>query len=202
MGQISISIVKRIIFRDSTQEFSNTYTYGSASANPDNTYALTLIDEVANLEKTFHANTVSFLRGSLWSSGGTVSQNQMIAEKILSGVGSGAANSSLDPERAILCQWPAGTDVKGRPVTLKKWYHIGGNMGDVTFTAAHFSQATQFPSATRTAIADKVKPLTRIGSNLEEWGLIAPSGRERTGAGDPIAHKYLEHHQFGEGWRG
>lgn len=205
MGQIGISIVKRVAFRDSIQEFANTYHYGSAGANPTEAAALALIDEVVTGEKVFHSSAVSFIRASCWSSGGSQAANQMIAQKLLTGVGSSSTSTAMDAERAVLIQWPAGLDSLGRPVRLKKWYHCFGAFGSVIMTNTLLQNATAFSAGERTTMANLADANTRLGSP-EVWGLVAESGRQRTGgilsADPPIAHKYLEHHQLGDMWRG
>lgn len=200
MGQISIAVTKRAAFRDSTQEWQNVYVYGSLGLNPTQAAAESLIDEVVTKEKAFHSTLVSFVLGRCWSSGGTKAENEMIAEKTLSGTGSTATSTANDVERAVLVQWPAGFDTKGRPVKLKKWYHCHGAFGSVVLSNAILQNFTGFTAANRTAIETLVDTLTRIGNSV--WGLKAESGRERTGAGGPIAHKYYEHHQLGDQWRG
>src|SRR5215213_3988028 len=131
MGQISISITKRVPFRDATQEFSNVYVYGSAGLNPSAAAAQSLSDEVVTKEKAFHATSVSFVYARVWSSGGSPSANEMIYEGVLTGTGSTTPNTSMDKERAFLLQWPAGVDSKGRPVKLRKWFHTCGAFGGV-----------------------------------------------------------------------
>lgn len=200
MGQISISITKRAAFRDSTQEWQNVYTYGSLAVNPQPSLANDMIDEVVTKEKAFHGTGVSFILGRVWSSGGTQAENQMISEKTLSGAGALTPPTAMDLERAFLIQWDAGSDSKGRPVRLKKWYHCQAGMGGVSVSNAILQNFTGFTAANRTAIAAAADTLTRISSAV--WGLKAESGRERTGDGYPVAHKYLEHHQLGDQWRG
>lgn len=168
--------------------------------NPGAGPAIDFIDEVVTKEKAIHSTLVSFVLGRIWSSGGSPADNEMIAEKTLSGTGSTATSTANDLERAVLIQWPAGFDSKGRPVKLKKWYHSHGSIGGVTLSNAILQNFTGFTAANRAAIEAAVSPLTRIVTAT--WGLKAESGRERTGSGDPIAHKYYEHHQLGDQWRG
>jgi hypothetical protein len=201
MAHIAISIVKSTAFRDSVQEFSNTYHYGAIGPNPSESRALQLIDELVTIEKTLHSTLVTFVRARLWSAGGNVAENQMIAQKTLTGVGSMSTSTNMDKERAFLVQWDAGLDTRGRKVRLKKWFHSCGFIGAHTMDSGILSGVTGFSGTDRTAIADKVDAVTRLGIGVEEYGLIAPSGRERDG-GDPVAHKYLEHHQLGDMWRG
>jgi hypothetical protein len=201
MAHIAISIVKSTAFRDSVQEFSNTYHYGAIGPNPSESRALELIDELVAIEKTLHSTLVTFVRARLWSAGGNVAENQMIAQKTLTGVGSMSTSTNMDKERAYLIQWDAGLDTRGRKVRLKKWFHACGFIGAHTLDSGTLSGVTGFSSSDRTAIATKVDAVTRLGVGVEEYGLIAPSGRERDG-GNPVAHKYLEHHQLGDMWRG
>lgn len=200
MGQITISITKRAVFRDSVQEWANTYTYRSANANPDEAGALGMIDELVANEKTFHSSAVTFVRARCWSSGGTKQENKTIAMKNLTGTGSSLTVVGFDYERAVLIQWPAGVDSRGRKVYLRKWYHCCGEFAGNTPSADILANRTGWSTTQRTNLANAADVVTRIG-NLEAWGLTAESGRERDG-GAPIAHKYLEHHQLGDQWRG
>jgi hypothetical protein len=191
----------RVAFRGGTQHFSNVFHYGSLAANPSAGDANDLIAEAVGILKGLHSTDVSFVKARLWSSGGTQAQNQMIAENTLTGTGTLSTQAEMDPERAILIQWPAGLDSLGRKVYLRKWFHCcSGVFGGVGMTSGHRKQTTAFTSAERTTMANAADALTRLGAT-EGWGLVAESGRERDG-GAPIAHKFLEHHQFGEEWRG
>lgn len=200
MAQFSISITKSVVFRDSVQKFSNIYTYGGLGTMPDEGSAPALINEIADIERFLHSNDVSFVSGRLWSSGGTREQNQMIATVPLAGMGSQGTTADFDRERAVLVQWPAGKDTRGKKVYLRKWFHCSGACNGVTFAASVKSNLTRIPILDRETIASRAANLARIGGTAE-WGMIAPSGRERDG-GDPAVHPYLEHHQLGDAWRG
>jgi hypothetical protein len=200
MSMLGITVTKQTVFRDSVQEFHNTYHYGSLeAAQIDEAGALVLIDELVGLERTFHATPVTFVRARCWSAGRSRALNVMVAEKSLSGTGTMSASSGFDKERAYLIQWAAGKDVRGNPVTLKKWYHSCGFFGAHTLGSGVLDQSIGFTTADRTAIANKADGVTRLGQ-AEQWGMVAASGRERDG-GPPTAHKYLEHHQLGDQWR-
>lgn len=200
MSQITIAITKRAAFRDGTQEWQNVYTYGSLALHPDEALSKQYIDEVVTKEKAFHSTAVSFVYGRCWRSGGSNAENVMLGEKGLTGTGSTSPLTAMDIERAFLFQWPAGTDSKGRPVRLKKWYHCIGTIASVAISNAILANQTGFTAGQRDSMEAVVDGLTRIGSSV--WGLIADSGRERSGDGYPVAHKYLEHHQLGDQWRG
>lgn len=205
MAQIAISITKRIAFRLGTQEFANTYHYGSAGALPSVAAAEALIDEIVVEEKKFHSTNVSFILGRCWSSGGSIASNAMITEKALTGTGASAPLTAVDPERAVLVQWPAGLDSRGRKVYLRKWFHCNGSFGSVAMSNSHLTQQIAFSTADRATIVGYADALSRIGTP-EAWGLVAESGRTRDGgimsADPPICHPFLEHHQLGDQWRG
>ena len=200
MAQIGISIKKRVAFRDSVQHFSNTYHYASVDNEPNEAGARGLVDELVAFEKSCHSTAVTFVEARVWSSGGTIEQNRMIGTFALSGQGSASTSASMDRERAFLVSWPAGRNSRGKPVFLRKWFHACGFFAAVSLTSSVMDNTTGFSAADRAAIAAKADEITRIG-NVEAWGLVAESGRERDG-GPPIAHRYLEHHQLGDEWRG
>jgi|AntDryMetagUQ889_1029465.scaffolds.fasta_scaffold03694_7 hypothetical protein len=201
MARIGISITKRVTFRASTQEFSNTYYYGSSQPTPSETEAIGLIDELVANEKSLHGSPVTFVRARCWSAGGTPAQNQMLAEKNLTGVGARPADGRVDRERAVLAMWPAGLDSRGKQVTLKKWYHVCSALPSGAATPdGILANIDGWTAATRSDWVNLIDPVTRIGS-LEAWGMVSRVGRERDG-GAPLVHLYLEHHQLGDQWRG
>lgn len=201
MGQVSFSITKRVAFRDSVQEFSNTYTYGSLLPNPTTDADMdAIMDPVIAYERSLHSTLVTFLRARMWTSGGSKADNHMIRQRTLTGTGTGSTYApGVDAERAVLIQIPAGSDSKGRPVKLRKWYHVCGNIGSVGLSAAIISQTTGFASADRTTIANNFNAILSVVTGA--WGLKAESGRERTDGGQAVAHRYFEHHQLGDQWR-
>lgn len=199
MSIVGVSITKRTAFRDAAQEFSNTYHYNSGGANPSMSEAEKIIDHLVVLEKRIHATSVSFVRARLWSAGGTQEQNRMIFQKTLSGTGSLAADSIVDRERAYLMQWPAGRDVRGRPVRLKKWYHTCAPIGLGAWPAGVLANTAGFSEANRTAAQDAVSSFAPLMVDLIPYALTSKTNREITG---PVrCHKYLEHHQLGDQWR-
>jgi hypothetical protein len=193
----AFSVTKRTAFRDSTQEWSNVYHYDVDFPFNDAELERNLI-EIVDAEKTWHSTAVSFVRGRVWSAGGTIAENQMRVDRILSGTGSTALFAAVDRERAILVQWPAGLDSRGKQVYLRKWYHPCGVWPGVSFSDAVLGQTTGFSAAQRTSIANTVNVLTSTGL-ANEHSLVGPTGRATTG---PIeAHPYFEHHQLGDQWR-
>lgn len=200
MAVHGLSITKRVLFRGFQQEFSNVYHYYH-STELDGTEADSLIDAVKAIEVGLHSTDVTFVVGRCWSAGGSSAANAMISEKALSGTGTQATNASMDRERAVLAQWPAGVNTRGRPVYLRKWYHSCGGIAGVNFAAAAIHQNTQeIASADRTTIAAAVDAVEEVVVNAKNMQLVAKSGRLRTG---PLAiYRWLEHHQLGDKWRG
>lgn len=198
MGQLTISVTKAVSFRDSVQEFSNVYTYGSID-NANREAAIACSDEVVAYERTIHAQVVQFRRLRVWSSGGTIAQNVMLYQENLSGTGAQGNEGGIDRERAYLVMWPAGKDRRGKPVFLRKWYHLCTSWPGTSLTTAMRENVQSLAASDRETIAASADTITRVAP-FEGWGLIADSGRERDG-GNPIAHRYFEHHQMGDQWR-
>lgn len=197
MAQTTFSITKRAPFRNSTQEWSNVYTYGSVVA-PNESEVLARIDELTAFEKTIHANNTTFLHGRGWSSGGSISSNIMIGEKDLSGVGALTVNVNCDVERAYLFMWPCGFDSRGHQIYLRKWYHSCAAIPGSTLSTGILNNSSGFTSTERTAIASTVNAIRRIGG-ADEYLLKSMAGRDSTA--DCTAHQFFEHHQLGDQWR-
>lgn len=198
MPIFGVSITKRVSFRGQTQEFSNVYHYRS----PDDwttTQATAVIAAVKGNEVALHSSDVTFVRGACWSSTGSVITSRMLAQSTLTGTGSQATNSNMDRERAVLVQWPAGVNIRGRPVYLRKWYHSCGNIASYIFTAANLQNTGAIADPDRAIIATAVNANTSIAASGTTGTLCAKSGRDNTGAGS--VYKWLEHHQLGDMWR-
>jgi hypothetical protein len=126
----------------------------------------------------------------------------MIFQKPLSGTGTSTLTTSMDAERAYLIRWRAGNDSRGRPVYLRKWYHLQAQFTGVSVTAAIITQATGFSAAERTTIANKFNDFNPIVfDNGAVTGRLV-SEKARQGDTSAEAHRYLEHHQLGDMWRG
>lgn len=196
MARIGVSITKRCPFRDSLQEWSNVYFYDGLAV-PNEASGISIMDELVGLEAAVHSTNVTIIRGRFWTATGNKETSQMLAQKTYTTVGALSPIANMDRERAYLIYWPAGTDTRGHPVFLRKWYHTGASHGGVGITAALLEQTTGFSSANRTAIFNVLK----FGETIQAGSLqlVAESGRQRTAAGN--SHKYLEHHQLGDMWR-
>jgi hypothetical protein len=201
---VGISITKEVAFRDSIQPFSNQYYYknGITGGSPGVTAAEAMIDELVTLEKTFHSTRVTFAYARLWGAGAGEVLNQMIMQKPLSGTGSLSPDAAMDAERAFLFRWRAGSDSRGTPVFLRKWYHsCGAFPGAGAISSSQHANLTGFTGAVRTAMQNNVDNIYTIAAGGGGWTLCALSGRDAD-ANAPEAHQYLEHHQLGDQWRG
>lgn len=201
MTRVGISITKQVAFRNSTQEFSNVYYYDGLAGVPSVTDAEALIDQAANREKAWHGTTVTFIRGRLWTQVGSPAQNNMIAQKNLSGTGALTENAQMDKERAFLFRLRAGVDSRGNPVYLRKWYHACANMGGVSITAGILTNASGFTQAQRDTIRDTMNSIGAIGSGTTAGVLCAKGGRLPDTGQVWSCHAFLEHHQLGDMWR-
>src|SRR5215204_349550 len=201
MPRYGLAIQKRVAYRGGIQHFNNTYYYqtdiGTANLNDLNL----LVDEVVAKEKAMFATAVTFVQARLWSQIGTPAENEMLIDKALTGTGALIPGAYHDRERAFLVRWRAGVDTKGRPVYLRKWWHLLANtIGAAGITQAMLEQTAELAAGTRSALetfADSVANFTTAGSQVR---LVAKSGRQITGGTQ--AHRYLEHRQLGDEWRG
>ena len=202
MTRFGVNVLKRFTFRGGTQHFGNTYYYDDPLGTPGLTTLEALVDDIVAKEKAKHSAQITFVKGRLWTQIGTPSQNQMLVDKNLSGTGSATHLTGLDRERAYLVRFRAGVDSLGRPVYLRKWWHLSANIGGGSVTANQEEQLDELSTASRdgvVAFADSIKQIT-VGSPARTFSLVSKNGRAIDGA--TTAHRYLEHHQVGDEWRG
>jgi len=202
MARFGVNVLKRVAFRQGTQHFGNTYYYDDPLGTPGLTTLEALVDAVVASERSRHATTVTFVRGRLWSQIGTPSQNQMLVDKSLSGTGSATAQSDIDRERAFLVRFRAGVDTLGRPVYLRKYWHLNAAVGGSAITSAQNANIDELSTTHRTALenfGNEVKQYT-LGTPAHTFTLVAKGGRPIDGA--TLAHRFFEHHQLGDEWRG
>jgi hypothetical protein len=205
MPIIGITITKETAFRDSVQQFTNMYFYNNGVGGvPDATAAEALIDELVTSEKSWHAAACEFVYARCWHQTLLQITTEMIFQKPLSGLGSGTTNSSVDRERAFLFRWRAGNDSRGQPVYLRKWYHTNGAFPSASsaLTTGVLANTQSIAAADRTAMANNVQAVANLGGSPGPWDLCAKSGRGISGSVFPDCHRYLEHHQMGDNWRG
>jgi len=195
-----LSIEKTLSFRGAAQVVANVYHYQDAGGSPSDADLGTLLANIVTHEKAMHSTAVTFVRGRVWSAGGSEAANQMRVDNNLTGAGTLTAHNQVDRERAVLIRWRAGSDSRGRPVYLRKWYHFcATTIGGVTFADAVLANTGQIGQASRDAmetLADNVVSET-VGGTV--FTMCGPSGRAITGSTE--CHPYLEHHQLGDQWR-
>lgn len=209
MSRFGVQLEKSLSFRGATQPFSNTYYYEMAAANspPDATGVIAtanaLLDALIPIERAQHSTAVAYVMGRVWSADGPKADRQMIVQRALSGTGGlSQTPTSLDRERAFLIRFRAGNDTRGRPVYLRKWFHLTVSaIASNSITSTMHEQTAQLTTPIRTALeafGDSFKNITPGAGPVAH--LVGPTGREITGGTQ--AHPYLEHHQLGEAWRG
>lgn len=201
MARYGVAIQKRTPYRGGIQHFSNQYYYEVALAASNVSALETMGDELVAMEKAMHASDVTFVRLRVWSQVGSKEQNQMLVDKALSGTGALTTNASLDRERAFLVRFRAGTDILGRPVYLRKWFHLqAGALGGATITSAALTQTGELPAAARSAMETFGNSFKTFTTSGQTANLVAKNGRPIDGP--TFAHRFLEHRQLGDEWRG
>jgi len=204
MGRMGVSITKSCSFRGAAQEFSNTYYYEFGTAATA-TIGDQLIDLIVALEKPMHSPAITFVRARAWSAGGTAAENNTLATKNLSGAGTGPAElTTMDRERAFLVRFRAGSDSRGRPVYLRKWWHLMiGAVGGSSISVGQLANTATLDTTQRNQLvswADSFKQLAPAAlGGVGPATLVSDKGRNISGA--TTAHQYLEHHQLGDMWR-
>jgi hypothetical protein len=202
MARYGLSIEKTTLFRQFQQPFANVYHYKAlAGATEDVASLEALVDNLVAKEKAFHATVVNFTRARLWLTGtGSQATNVMKVDKALSGAGAVAPSNSMDRERAFLFRWRAGSNSRGLPVYLRKWYHTVCGMNVLTLPTAVLENTAPLTNAQRDSLEAVIEPIGEIViAGVGGFRLVAQSGREWTQAVE--CHPYLEHHQLGDQWR-
>lgn len=201
MARIGISITKSVAFRNGTQEFSNVYFYTNLGGLPDEAGANNLIDALVTIEKTFHASVVTFVRGRCWSQVGSPAGNNMISQKNLSGTGGMGTQVGLDRERAWLFRLRAGSDSRGNPVYLRKYFHACGQFLSTSVGNPQLENSAGFTQTERDNQVAKMNGIGQLNLAGGPWDLCSKTGRMATAGATWQAHQFLEHHQLGDMWR-
>jgi hypothetical protein len=177
------------------------YYYEGYPDYPNVTTAEGFIDTLTDREKAIHSNGVTFVRGRCWKQVGNQAANEMIAQKNLSGTGTGSHDSAWDKERAYLFRLRAGIDSRGNPVYLRKWFHSYMNIAGVVVSASILSNTAGFSSANRTTQAAAIDVFRTLGPIGNQGNLCSKNGRPHNTGAAFEAHQFLEHHQLGDMWR-
>jgi hypothetical protein len=196
------SIEKTVLFRGTQQTFANIYYYEAPAIPFTDTGALqAMLDQIVNKEKELHSTEVNFVRGRVWNTGtGDRQTNLMRLDTLLTGTGSLAASPRMDRERAVLVSIPAGLSVRNKPVFLRKWYHTCGFRSTNPFTDAQLQNTAELSASQRAYWANGLNDIQQLELVAGTVGnMCAQNGRQTTG--EPVTHKFLEHHQLGDMWR-
>ena len=203
MPRYGFSVEKTTLFRGTQQPFANIYYYEAPTvALTANVDQQTLLQQIVDKEKEFHSSAVNFVRGRVWNTGsGSQQGNQMRIDIALTGAGAVSDNSNMDRERAVLIRVPAGINSRGKPVYLRKWYHVCGSATTPgAFLAGQLANIQELNSTQRSYYAGKLNDIQELELLTNPVAtLCAQSGRATTG--EPECHAWLEHHQLGDQWR-
>jgi|SRR5215217_9209040 len=199
--RVGIAITKRVVFRNSTQEFSNVYYYDGLANKPTEAEGNTMLANQKAREVPLHSTDVTFIRGRLWSQVGDKSQNEMISQQNLSGTGTITDNATLDRERAWLFRLRAGVDSRGNPVYLRKWFHACGSIGSASLSGSILSNKGGFTQGERDSAVGVMNSIGSAPAGAGTGTLTSKNGRTSTAGSLWQAHAFLEHHQLGDQWR-
>jgi hypothetical protein len=203
--QVGVSITKSVAFRDSVQEFSNVYYYtNGGGANIGETGANEIIDALKTLESQFHSSDVTFVFGRCWWQTPLQATTTMLKQKALSGLGARPTVVGFDRERAWLFRRRAGNDERGQPVYLRKYYHSCGPFFGVIpqdVSSDILANKIGFSQTVRDAAAGNCGSISTLSVAGGGWTICAKNGRDPTEA-NWQCHRYLEHRQLGDQWRG
>jgi hypothetical protein len=208
MARFGFSVEKTTLFRAFQQPFANVYYYEVAGLSPTDTAGIEdILDHLVVREKTIHSSAINFVHGRAWNTGsGSSAGNQMRVDKDYSGAGAKAPDATMDKERAILIRIPAGTNSRGKPVYLRKWYHTNTNPTVAAFATAVLANTGPMSAAQKTEYANFMDSLVSFSdaatAGSQTFGvadLCSQTGRDTTGGAQ--CHDYLEHHQLGDQWR-
>lgn len=202
MARIGVSITKSVPFRNSVQEFTNVYYFETSTGVPTQAQAAAIIDDLVTKEKTFHSTGVTFVRGRLWTAGGSAGTNEMIDQHNLSGTGAQSQVTSMDKERAYLFRLRAGVDSRGNPVYFRKWYHSCGNFAPALAPGSTvLDNSTGWSASQRTSLETQLGTIHLLNVGAVTGLMCSKAGRAFTAGAAWSAHQYLEHHQLGDMWR-
>jgi hypothetical protein len=203
VARYGINTLKRVAFRGGVQHFGNTYYVNHTLGTASTTQVEAALDYIVDREKQRFSAEVTFVRGRAWTQVGNKEDNNMIVDKALSGLGQQAAGTTMDRERAYLVRFRAGVDTRGRPVYLRKWWHfMASSFSGGMPPAAALAQTAELSQAERDALetwANGFKDFN-TGTPSVNWTLVAKGGRQIDGPTQ--AHRFLEHRQLGDEWRG
>jgi hypothetical protein len=118
-----------MLWHGKDEEYDNVYYLEGPAEPPDAAGLEKLISEIASAEKPIHGTRVNFVRGRVWSAGGTKEQNITLALVDLTGQGD-LIGAQTFGELAILVEWECGRrNIKGRKVYLRKYIRVGNGAG-------------------------------------------------------------------------
>lgn len=134
MARFKVAITKEVPFQGRLERFSNVYTYDSVPLQSDEDLTA-LVRRVRDIEKTVHANVVSFVQGQCWDVG--LAPNYMrVSESWTGQSGAVSATAPAYAECALLLSWPLPRRQGLRRTVrrdLRKWIHVcSAYFGDAT----------------------------------------------------------------------
>ncbi len=195
MALYAVSITKRMQWHGKLEEYDNVYHYNGPDATPPPDQLNSLINIIAGNERQMHGVRVEFVRGRVWTAGGTPAENVTLALIDLSGNGT-AVGAAMFGEAAVVVEWECSRrDINGRKVYLKKFYRPGNAVGG----------ASEDSSDGIDPLSPGAKDVFKGNSNANQrveassgvfFNLTSPAGRTPRSANNAVCNEYLRSREF------
>lgn len=176
MALHAVAITKRGPWQGKQEEFDNIYYFEGPSFQLGDANYERLVKQVSDLERPLHSGEVEFISGRVWSSGGSIVENETLGLYDLDGFGT-AIGGAMFGESAIMVEWECSRpNVLGRKVYLRKF--IRGFATANAQTAQVYLGRVLLPDSAippYKAYADGVQQITTAQGVI--WALCSPTGR-------------------------
>lgn len=196
MAPYAVAITKSISWRDQQERFANVYHFDVDNAFNTEAGWMDLANAVANKEKVFHGNMVSFVEATVWGPTDSSEQANLIrARGPLTGVGALTTGTVIGPELTVTAQWYLGRNALGaRNRYLRKYYHVGILPTSGQQNAA-FGQSA-IVNADINTLKSNIGALKEVAVGGVVHALCTPDGEHMPLLTDTQVLKYLHVRQF------
>lgn len=198
---LEAAVLQKCKYRGSIEAWTNVYIYRVPFVQPPTQENMQQVaQEIYDNHNNILGASVQIQRVSFSTPEYLASDIEVFAQFEFDTAMPGTA-PTMDPERAVLVQWPAGRNTKNRPVYLRKWYHpCNTSTVPATYDSSNMAQQSEIVASQRQQIETYAQNLAQVGPGPADfWELVSPTNRERTGPAR--CYPWLEHHELGEQWR-
>ena len=209
MAIYGLSITKSGPWEDDPEErFSNIYHYDDDGVGPaggiSDGDAVSLINQVADIERDIHGQSIQFVEGRVWGPvGSDTEEADTLAIVDLTGTGNQTdLSGAITLEHCILCRVRTTREsVRSRPVYLRKWYRFFcATLNGEALTTEQIAIQEPLTQTFRDEVAGIfrrtfVLNTVELTSLPDQLYLSSPSGRRLSQpAPDVEVYEYLQTH--------